>query len=182
MKDSLRLKLRERRSALSQSSYTEKSASIRGKLESLKEFKKSKKILLYVSTDEEVDTKALIKDCLKIGDSVFVPKVIKDSLAICKIDTWEDLKPGNFGILEPCEIISNIHPSEMDLIVVPGIGFDLKGHRIGYGKGFYDRLLKQTNGFKVGLAFEEQILHCIPSKEHDVPLDLIITDKHIFRF
>ena len=67
----------------------------------------------------------------------------------------------------------------MDLIVVPGLAFDTRGHRIGYGKGHYDKLLKSTKGYKVGLAFAEQVIETVPDEAHDVPLDLIITDKSL---
>ncbi len=150
-------------------------------MEALPEFKKAKKILAYISLEEEVDTRELVKDSLEQGKTIYVPKVIKDHLVICHIKDFHELKPGSFGVLEPCEVLNPIHPGDADLILVPGIAFDQKGHRIGFGKGFYDSLLKLTKGFKVGLAFHEQILDEIPREAHDIPLDLIITDQTLIR-
>lgn len=173
--------MRERRKALPPSLHAEKSKAIRLRLESTQEFKKAKYILVYISTNDEVNTHEFVKDCLERGNKVFVPKVEKEGLEIYSIKDWNKLKPGNFGILEPFEIPDKTHPSEMDLILVPGLAFDKKGHRVGYGGGFYDKLLKLTKGIKIGLAFEEQIVDKIPAEEHDVALDLIVTDKQTIR-
>ena len=70
----------------------------------------------------------------------------------------------------------------MDLIVIPGVGFDHSGHRLGHGRGHYDRLLKKTRGYKVGLAFEEQLVPELPVEAHDVPVDLLITDQNLLYF
>lgn len=179
MKMAIRQELRERRKALTETSYAEKSKIIREKLESLEAFREATKILVYLSNEEEVDTKELVKDCVRTGRRVYAPKVEGDSLIICPVQDWQELKPGAFGILEPCQTIDAEHPAEMDLILVPGIGFDHHGHRLGYGRGFYDRLLKDSKGLKVGLAFDEQLVEELPIEAHDIALDLIITDSGI---
>ncbi len=171
--------MREKRKALSPSSYAKKSLEIQKKLKALPKWREAGRILLYVSSPEEVDTHALILDALDENRKVFVPKASGKTLAICPLDDWESLKPGSHGILEPCEILEEAHPETMDLIIVPGIAFDPRGHRIGYGGGFYDKLLKLTRGYKVGLAFSEQMLDELPTEAHDVPLDLIITDQSL---
>ena len=175
MKQALRDKMRATRKAITPNLHAKKSASIREKLEAMPEWQSAKKVLLYVSTKDEVDTHQLTKDCIESDKQVYVPKVKDEKLLICPIKTWTDLKPGAFGILEPCETADPAHPEEIDLILVPGLAFDQTGHRIGYGRGFYDSLLKSTKGLKVGLAFEEQIVGKIPTEDHDVPLDLIIS-------
>ena len=176
MKQALRTQIREKRKAISPDLYAKKSAAIREKLEKMPEFQAAKNLLVYVSTNEEVDTHAIIKDCLASGKKIYAPKVEGEHIFICRITDWEQLKPGSFGILEPCEILDPAHPEIMDLILVPGIAFDKRGHRIGYGKGFYDSMLKAGNGLKVGLAFSEQMVDEIPDESHDVSLDLVITD------
>lgn len=181
MKNAIRNEAREKRKTLSPDSYAKKSAAIREKLENLDEFKKAKKIMAYVSTSEEVDTHDLIKDCFKKGMTVYIPKVDRNELKIIPVRSWEVLEPGTFSILEPMfnEETEEANPEELDIILVPGIAFDQHGHRLGHGRGFYDRTLKKTNAFKVGLAFSEQIVDKIPNEEHDVPLDLIITDSSL---
>lgn len=177
MKQAIRQEMREKRKALSPASYAKKSLDIQMQLEALPKWKEAAKILLYVSSPEEVDTHRLIQDALEKNRKVYVPKASGKTLAICPLYDFENLKPGAHGILEPCEVLEEAHPETMDLIVVPGIAFDPRGHRIGYGGGFYDRLLKLTRGYKVGLAFQEQIVENLPDEAHDVPLDLIITDQ-----
>ncbi len=171
--------MREKRKALSPASYAKKSLEIQKRLQALPKWREAGKILLYVSSPEEVDTHALIQDALEKSRKVFVPKANGKTLAICPLYDWENLKPGSYGILEPCEILEEAHPESMDLIIVPGIAFDPRGNRIGYGGGFYDKLLKLTQGYKVGLAFSEQMLDELPTEVHDVPLDLIITDESL---
>lgn len=177
MKNAIRNQMREQRQSLSPALHAEKSAQIRRRLEELPAYQSAEKILIYVSVKDEVETQQLIKDTLAEGRSLYVPKIQEGSLVICPLSTWKDLQPGTFGILEPCEIATPAKPEEMDLIIVPGLAFDSRGHRIGYGKGHYDKLLKSTRGYKVGLAFDEQVLETVPDETHDVPLDLIITDK-----
>lgn len=182
IKHVLRKEMREKRKMLPRDLYAEKSQKIALTLLELKEFKDAKSVLFYVSTPEEVDTHFPIQTALEQGKKIYVPKTNAASLILCPLNAFAELKPGNFGILEPCSGSNPAHPKEMDLIVVPGIAFDTKGHRIGYGKGFYDRLLKETKGFKVGLAFNEQLLETVPNEAHDVPLDLLITDQNSFTF
>lgn len=179
MKQALRTQMSQERKALSPVLYAKKSASIREKIESLEEFQAAKNVLIYVSKTDEVDTHALIKDCLEQGQTVYVPKVKGEELVICPINDWHQLEPGNFGVLEPCEILDPLHPKHIDFVLVPGLAFSTDGHRLGYGGGFYDRLLKETNGHKVGLAFHEQIVENLPTESHDVALDLIVTDQTI---
>lgn len=181
-KQALRKQLREKRKALLPTLREEKNLQIARKLLELKELKDAKSVLFYVSTPEEVDTHFAIKEVLKQGKKVFVPKLEKDEMKLCPLANFEELSPGTFGILEPCESTAESHPKQIDLFIIPGIAFDKKGNRLGQGKGHYDRLLKETKGIKVGLAFEEQVLEELPIETHDVPLDLLITDTHTFTF
>lgn len=177
MKNALRKQMREKRQALSPALHAEKSKMIRQRLEKEAAFNQAKSVLTYLSTPEEVDTHGIMKDLLAKGITVYAPRITKDKLVLCKIDSWEDLEPGAMGILEAREALPEAKVQTVDLILVPGIAFDEHGHRIGYGKGYYDKLLKTIRGYKVGLAFSEQMISEIPSEAHDVPLDLIITDS-----
>jgi 5-formyltetrahydrofolate cyclo-ligase len=184
MKQAIRQKTREARSALPANLRAEKSAIILEKLKSTQAFQEAKSLLLYVSNKEEVDTHDLVRKATASSKKIYVPKVSPQEdgpprLIICPIVSWDQLKPGNFGILEPCEVLDPANPEEIDLILVPGIAFDIHGNRIGYGRGFYDSLLAGTRGTKIGLAFTEQIVDDIPAEEHDIALDIIITDENI---
>ncbi len=179
MKNVLRQDAREKRQSLSPDSYATKSRIIRGKLEGLLQFISAKKIMAYVSTKEEVNTHDLIKDCIQKGQTICLPKVDGNEIKIIQVSSWEQLESGAFNILEPTSDDEAINPEDLDLIIVPGIAFDRRGHRLGFGRGFYDRILKKTTAYKVGLAFHEQIIDEIPNEEHDVPMDLIITDTSL---
>ena len=139
------------------------------------EYKKAKTVSFFVSFGSEVDTHDMIKEALKEKE-VCVPVVQGDYIALSKINGLGDLdKEGKYGILEPSSIIE-IDKELVDLIIVPGVAFDKKGYRIGYGRGYYDKLLKEFNGKTIGLAFSLQIVNKIPKEEHDIRVDKVITE------
>lgn len=109
-----------------------------------------------------------------------LPKVIDDTTIAFYLNTNEYQK-GAFNIEEP---LSNqiVLPQDLDVIVVPLVAFDSKGNRMGHGKGYYDRYLKQTNALKIGVGFECQKVIALPCEEHDIALDYIISEKQIYNF
>ncbi len=164
-----------------------KSLQITKRIMELDSFKASKTVMCYMDFKNEVMTGYIIEYCLKNGKRVVLPLVdvingVKMIVPYEVMDLEKDLKPGVFGILEPRkESASLFNAGEIDLIVVPGVAFDEKRNRIGYGAGFYDRFLKSVKPdcLKIGIAFEFQIYNTIPIEEHDMPLDLIITENRI---
>ena len=173
---------------MQQQELEKKSEIIISKLEDLSEFKSAKNILAYVSFNKEVDTIALIKKYLLTkSKSIIVPKVIGNKLALFKINDFSDLVPGKFNILEPIkgELFDLTNLTASDIILVPGIAFDLEHNRIGYGKGYFDKLLANLNAIKekspkiIALAFELQIVDKINAEQHDIKVDKIITEKRI---
>ncbi len=179
MKNKLRKKLLEKRNALSAYEVLEKSNEIISKLTSLEEFKKTEKLLCYISFGNEVYTHGLIKAYAGIK-KIAVPVVDGDNLLLSYIKDWKELSTGTYGILEPKEI-RIAKPKEIEIAIVPGIVFDERGYRIGYGKGYFDRLLSKTNAKKIGLAYDFQVLKEIPSEQHDVKMDMIITERRILK-
>jgi len=141
-------------------------------------------ILLYVSVRGEVDTHGLITDSLIRPVSIALPRVDKNAakLVLYRILSWNDLVPGGFGIPEPldrqCTIIS---PDMIDCAIIPGVAFDMTGARLGYGKGYYDKLLTELNAPTAGLCFEHQLVGHIPCEPHDRRVHMIITEKRIIR-
>ena len=98
-----------------------------------------------------------------------------------QIRSFDDLQKGTFGILEPKpEAMNLVAPDELDLVLVPGIAFDKRGYRLGYGGGFYDAFLAQTKSVKVGLAFDFQIVDLLPTREEDERVDLIVSEKTVY--
>lgn len=158
----------------------EKSDIIFNKLISSDEYKKSHVIALYYSLKSEVNTLKLIEYSLKKNKIVLLPKVIEDYMIFYKIESLNSLNKSNFGIMEPCSGII-FDKNNIDLIVVPGVCFDIYLNRIGFGKGYYDKYLTNYNGISIGICFQEQIDdEKITSDKTDIKLKKIITDKNIY--
>jgi len=181
MKEKLRKQIKEKRGRQSKEENRKKSKEIKERLFNLKEYRIARTVLFYVSYDGEVFTHDIIKEALD-DKRVVVPISDKEdcSLNLSILENWNDLEEGSYGILEPRkDCIKEISIDEIDLIIVPGVAFDLNGNRLGHGKGYYDRLLEKTNAISIGLAFEFQIVKNIPTEINDKPVDLIITENRI---
>ena len=150
----------------------------------LPEFKTSKIIATYKSLPQEVNTNEIIKQAIEEGKIIALPKVKQDKLEFYKYNPNKDnLIKSEFGVEEPEENVDNyIDKSKIDLIIVPGICFDKDKNRLGFGKGYYDRFLQNINAEKIGICFEEQIMisKSIPTEEHDIKMNKIISDKKIY--
>lgn len=182
-KNEIRKLLKNKRLNLSKEEVLAKSELIKNRLFQINEFKKTKNILFYVSYDGEVFTHNAIKEAL-IDKKVVVPisKKADYSLILSKLNSFKDLQDGQYGILEPKkEKIKEISIDKIDLAIVPGIAFDLNGNRIGHGKGYYDRLLKNIKAPIIGLAYEFQIIQKIPIDDYDKQVDIIITEKRVIK-
>ena len=181
MKEKLRKQIKEKRTEITKEENRKKSKKIKERLLGLKEYRDAKIVLFYVSYDGEVFTHEMIKQALK-EKKVVVPISNKEenTLSLSILESWDDLELGSYDILEPKkECIREISIDKIDLIIVPGVAFDLSGNRVGHGKGYYDKLLEKTKAITVGLAFEFQLVENIPTEPHDKPVDIIITEKHI---
>ena len=157
----------------------EKSNEIFNKIIKTEEFKNAKIIAMYKSINSEVDTKEIIKYSLNIGKTICLPKVEENELKFYKINSiCEKLEKSKFGIEEPKVEKENLIDNNLiDLVIVPGICFDTEKNRLGFGKGYYDRFLKQKDFKTIGICFDEQIAVKIPTDEYDVKVKQIITDK-----
>lgn len=152
-------------------------------LTDLEIYKKAKTIFVYVSVNEEVNTRRFIEEALGLGKIIAVPKTYKGSkeMKAVIINSLEDLGPARFNLLEPKDDSKILEKEEIDLIVVPGAVFDFNLNRIGYGGGYYDRFLKdiEFKNNKVALAYDFQVLDKIEVESHDMKMDLVITEKRI---
>ena len=181
-KEKIRRRILKLRDGLSSEEREEKSKQIRGKLFALFEFKTAKTILFYAAKGNEVETKKIIEESLSSGKKVGLPIVKGEEIFFSQVFNYGKLLPSTFGILEP-EEEDPISLDRVDLIIVPGIVFDSQGNRIGFGRGFYDRFLKKVpDTFKIGLAFEIQIVETIPKISSDIPVDKIITEKRVIDY
>lgn len=180
-KQEIREKVNTERKTLHPSVISEKSRKIIEILKSLDEYNDAETIMPYLSLDIEVDTKEFIKnELINKNKTIIIPFVEENDIKISRLDDFKNLDQGKFGVLEP--IKKEKHEGKIDLIIVPGVAFDSKGSRIGFGKGYYDRFLQENKeALKVALAFEEQIVDSIPAELHDISVDMIITEKRVVR-
>ena len=140
-------------------------------------FARARTLALYSPINKEVATGQIFVAARELDKRVFYPRVSGDELEFIAVDTAGKLEPGTFGVAEPVDGES-ISVAGLDLIVVPGVAFDLRGHRLGYGRGFYDRQLagRSTATVVVGLCFEIQLCNLLPAEAHDQALDYITTE------
>jgi len=186
-KELIRKEVLHLRNLINQETKKYKDRKINELLTGLPEFMQSHTVLLYASFRSEVETTGLIEHCLTVGKVTVLPKV-DSSLSQLRLYEIKDIKEiclGYFGIPEPdVSEHRSMKAEDMDLIIVPGVAFDKNCKRLGYGKGFYDKLLSEVRIQKpevriIGLAYEEQIMESIPYESHDIRMDKIITDKRI---
>jgi 5-formyltetrahydrofolate cyclo-ligase len=181
IKNSIRKDIQDNRDSLDKRSRQEKSVLIAGRLMGLDKYRDSSNVLAYYPFRSEIDTRMIIKDALGCGKEVALPRVGKEGLDLYYIkDLSKDLEPGSYDIMEP--IPSRCRPAEphkMDMVIVPGVGFDRKHNRLGYGGGFYDRLLAgiPRSVPRIALAFDLQVLDEIPVSGHDLKIDILITES-----
>ena len=183
MKGAIRKEILEARNGLTLEDRLNLSGQIKNSVLNLEEYKRARTILCYMPINNEVDTISLIQISLDNGKIIALPRVNKKTklLEVYEIRNLdEDLKKGSYDIQEPkINRTRRLEYSEIDLIIVPGIVFDLHGFRIGYGEGYYDRLLKSAGVPKIGLAYEFQMRDKLPKESHDVCVDKIITENRI---
>jgi 5-formyltetrahydrofolate cyclo-ligase len=177
----------KRRGALTRSEVAAMSQKVIERLLGLEEYQKASTIMAYLNFRNEVETTGLVRQAMADGKRVVVPitdlpnrRIIPSLL----VRFPEDVEPGPLHILEPkASALRLCNPALIDLVIVPGVAFDLGGYRLGYGGGFYDRFLPLTKpeAVYVGLSFELQILPRLASKSHDVPVHYVLTEKRMIK-
>ena len=137
-------------------------------------FLAAKTVLLYHSLSDEVNTHQFIEEwCLK--KQLLLPVVVGEELELRLFQNMNELKIGSFGIAEPTGPLFTDY-AKIDFVAVPGMAFDRNGHRLGRGKGYYDRLLpKLTNAYRAGICFPYQVVDEVPVEPTDITMDGIIT-------
>jgi 5-formyltetrahydrofolate cyclo-ligase len=178
-KAALRAALKQIRASLSTEDRASASKTIMHNVLSLEEVKTARAVFIYISHGQEVDTHALLRHFLDRGVTVAVPKILPGkSMIAVRFDRWEDLTPGELGILTPSG--NTPCPGPFDIVITPGLGFTVLGDRIGYGRGYYDKWFAEHRvGRKIALTFEVQVIAELPRAEYDIPVDVLITEKRI---
>lgn len=182
----IRRQLRDVLSQLSEADREVKSSLACGLLAKSPEFALAKVVMLFLSMPNEINTAPLALRCWQTGKTVVVPKVSWSQRRMLPVEVTclqKGMTTSGLGVPEPVAG-APIPVDLIDLVVVPGLGFDRSGHRIGRGMGFYDRFLAQPEfiGLSCGLCFEEQLVDELPVLEHDVPLSMIVTDQGVRRY
>lgn len=140
----------------------------------------AKQVLFYASLDDEINIDECINDALLLGKRAALPVCADDNgnMEFYYINTMDDLKSGSFGVREPdinkCEKVTDFSDS---ICVVPAIAYDKNGYRLGYGKGYYDRFLKNNALISVGVCYNELIEDNLPRDEYDIPVNYVITQS-----
>ncbi len=146
-------------------------------------FRRADCLALYSAINNEVATDAVAMLAIEAGKTLVYPRIKGDDLEFVEVQSLSDLVPGAFGVLEPmgCRMVA---VAALDLIIVPGVVFDHVGHRLGYGRGFYDRALSlcRTDCLKVGFAYDAQLVESLPAAKHDKALSVLMTESQTFDF
>ena len=178
MKDKIRNEILEIRKKMSLTDVEKLSNEITEKF--MSEFSTFGTYLLYYSFDNEVKTDKLISLLQKKGKSVYLPVLNgNDRLGVGEFFSKDNLIRNRFGIFEPSKPVDK---DTFDIAVIPGVAFDKKCNRLGFGKGYYDRFLKNIETkLNIGLSYDLQIVDELPSEAHDEPMDIVLTETKIYR-
>lgn len=185
-KSRIRQDILKKRDSLDPGTRRSRDLLIKEKFLSLSEFQRSPVILSFASFRSEVSTVPIMEEALRLGKGVLLPLVNASSreLRLFEIVDLNELSPGYMGIPEPdvpAERERDINDTA--LVVLPGAAFDTEGRRLGYGGGYYDRLLARLRRSipLIALAYEDQIVDALPSEAHDIRVTIIVTDKRVIR-
>lgn len=191
------ISIRERKDVLRKQAHADRNAQenkddlsrrIVGAFMSLPEYAEAETVMFYIDVRSEVRTRHDLEFALQSGKTIVIPWCnAEGELELFRLDSMDELEVGMYKILEPrTELRSlpekQVNVESLDLIMVPGVGFDRRGGRMGHGKGYYDKLLQHArkNAPLVALAFECQVFDEIPVADHDIFMDKLITEDHVY--
>jgi len=182
MKNNIRISILGKRDSLDMQTITSVSNDVYDNLFNLINYDDYNTYFIYLDFKNEVKTNRIINFLLDNGKRVLVPLTnSKDvSMKAVEIKSFDDLSVGNFGVLEPNDI-DNDNDIVPEVVIVPGVAFDINGNRIGFGKGYYDNYFNSLVSIpiKIALAYDFQVLDSIPSEKHDVKMNYIVTGKKV---
>jgi len=186
MKGEFRQRFRGILGAMSPAEMRVKSTAAAERLIESKEYRQAEVVMVFISLPTEIDTTPIALHAWQDHKRVLAPKVSWEQRRMLAIEIrslTEDVVETHFGLHEPLSGVP-IPVSTIDLVIVPGLGFDEFGNRLGRGRGFYDQFLSnpEFHGVACGYAFDEQVTHTVPTGPHDRPVDLLITDGRVLHF
>jgi 5-formyltetrahydrofolate cyclo-ligase len=163
-----RILLKEKREKLGKEETLKKSLELCRIFTDSPEFKNANSVCCYLSFNLEIDTFSIIEECFRTKKILSVPVVSGKEMFACKITSLGNLKKNKYGILEPVNI-DKIDKNDVDIVIVPALGYTENKYRVGYGKGFYDKFLKDYKGLTAGLVFKDFIVD-FRYEEFDIPV------------
>ncbi len=176
MKNQIRKEIRKKRESMTREEVISKSRKITEKFLNSEYYQNAETIMSYISIKNEIEMTEINRRVLEDRKTLLFPVIEGEYIKAIKTDSLKKLEEKKFGVIEPvCGEESE--KADIDLIIVPGVAFDKRGNRIGFGKGYYDRFLKGYRGKKIALAYEFQLVDRIETEEHDERVDEIITEK-----
>lgn len=178
-KKDIRKKILKARESLSEREAAEWSQAVCKRLYEMADLKQTEWIYGYMPIRREVNIRPLLERLLKEGKKLALPRVCGDAMEFYQIHSFEDLEEGSFHVLEPKAGCQRVEAD--GLVLVPGVVFDKKGGRIGYGKGYYDKYFAQHSQSlqKIGIGYTIQIIDTIPTTLLDIPLDGLVWEEKV---
>jgi 5-formyltetrahydrofolate cyclo-ligase len=185
-KKAMRATVLAARDGLPETARRAASRAIVGRLLDLPEYREARCVMTYMSFGVEVDTHGFFEALLADAKTILLPRIdrIQKRLRLHAVARREDLVPGVWGILEPRDNLPVVSVDEADFMLVPGLAFDRAGRRLGYGAGYYDRLLSGVGGkpWRIAAAFDCQIVDAVPAGAMDQPIHALISPTQLLRF
>ncbi len=185
-KKDLRTHLKANLAALSADEIHKRSQQACDLLVAQPEFERSEIVMVFLSLPAEINTTPLVLRAWQEGKRILAPRVSWEQRRMMPVEIrslTEDIEDTQWNLRQPVQG-DPVPLSMIDLVAVPGLGFDRAGNRLGRGRGFYDRFLAHSEfaGSTCAVAFEEQVVEAIPADAHDIRVDMLITDQHVRRF
>jgi len=181
-KRALRRRILATRNQLPAAEIAARSQRLYENLAGLPAFRDARTVHLFAPFGTEVDTRPILRTLWARGARTVLPRVAPDrQLEHCVVENFAELEAGFRSIPEPIPSCSEWLPEEIDLILVPGVAFDRRGGRLGYGGGYYDRFLSDCPAPRVALVFQMQIVDRVPREAHDRLVHTIVTDEEVIR-
>ena len=182
-KAAIRNEVRDRLRALAPDERAEHDGRILERVMALPAFQRSQRVFCYLPLPHEVNTRPLVEALLEVHGTAYVPVTDPDerALRVAELTSMAELAEGAFGVPEP-RGPRVVDPTTIDLWIVPGVAFDARGYRVGHGGGYFDAFFgaHPTDALKVALAYARQMVDEVPASDHDVPVDLVVTEAEIW--
>ncbi len=181
-KMALRNRMRAVRGALPAAACDSRSKKIHARLWELAELERASTVLAFATIGNEVRTRACIESAWAKGKRVGLPRVVGDELHLHRVDPGTALEGGSYSVPEPAADAPQLDPTEVDFALIPALAVDPRGYRIGYGGGYYDRLIPRLKrACTCAIAYDFQLISEVPELPFDVRVDLVVTDERVIR-